>query len=177
MSKSYDFQHVTSSPHFAQSNGLAERTVQIVERVRGSAHGTTITYGSTPFPWCKLSPAELLMGRRIRGNTPVLTNQLTPDWTFMDDFRAQNINYKAKQKEDNDRRHAVHSRPPLSDDTEVWITSGEQPTQGTVVRPAHTPRSYIVNTPTGTIRQNRQHLNRVPSGSNHRQKPKEEIQS
>ena len=167
--KSYDFQHVTSSPHFAQSNGLAERTVQTVKRLLKESedpHMALLTYRSTPFPWCKLSPAELLMGRRIRGNTPVLTDQLTPDWTFIDDFRAQNINYKAKQKEDYDRRHAVHSRPPLSDDTEVWITSGQQPTQGTVVRPAHTPRSYIVDTPTGTIRRNRQHLNRVPSGSN-----------
>ena len=82
----YSFQHVTSSPLFAQSNGQAERTVQTVKKMLRDSNDpymAILTYRSTPFPWCKRSPAELLMGRRLRGNIPVLTHQLVPDCEIM----------------------------------------------------------------------------------------------
>ena len=58
----YTFQHVTSSPLFAQSNGQAERTVQTVKKMLRDSNDpymVILTYRSTPFPWCKRSPAEL----------------------------------------------------------------------------------------------------------------------
>ena len=122
-----------------------------------------LTYRSTPFPWCKRSPAELLMGRRLRGNIPVLTHQLVPDWSFMDEFCSQHESYKKQQKRNYDQRHKVRSLPSIPDNSDVWITSGQQPATGTVIQPADTPRSYIVNTPSGQIRRNRQHLNIVPT--------------
>ena len=79
----YSFQHVTSSPLFAQSNGQAERTVQTVKKMLRDSNDpymAILTYRSTPFPWCKRSPAELLMGRRLRGNIPVLTHQIGASW-------------------------------------------------------------------------------------------------
>ena len=66
---SYGFIHVTSSPHYCQSNGLAERTVKTV---KGLLEQTTdpylalLTYRATPFPWCGLSPAKLLIGQRLK---------------------------------------------------------------------------------------------------------------
>ena len=70
---SYGFNRVTSSPHYCQSNGLAERTVKTV---KGLLEPTTdpylalLTYRATPFPWCGLSPTELLMGRRLKTDVP-----------------------------------------------------------------------------------------------------------
>ena len=70
---SYGFNHATSSPHYCQSNGLAERTVKTV---KGLLEQTTdpylalLTYRATPFPWCGLSPAELLMGQRLKTDVP-----------------------------------------------------------------------------------------------------------
>ena len=99
--KEYTFQHVTSSPHFAQSNGLAERTVKTIKRLLKDSKDpdmAILTYCSTPFPWCKLSPAELLMGRRLRGNMPLTTNQLIPDWKFIEEVKRQNELFKNKQK-------------------------------------------------------------------------------
>ncbi len=73
LSSSYEFNHVTSSPRYPQSNGLAERTVKTV---KGLLEQTTdpylslLTYRATPFPWCRLSPTELLMGRRLKTDVP-----------------------------------------------------------------------------------------------------------
>ena len=165
--ENYSFQHATSSPYFAQSNGQVERKVQTVKRLLREAsdsHLALMTYRSTPFPWCKLSPAELLMGRKIRTNIPLLQDQLIPEWNFLEGFCALNESFKRTQKETYDRQHGVRNLPPLSDNTEVWITSGEQ-MSGTVVRAADTPRSYIVDTPSGELRRNRHHLNIVLQSS------------
>ena len=56
----YNFYHETSSPHFAQSNGQAERTVQTMKnllRESTDPYMALLTYRSTPLPWCGLSPA------------------------------------------------------------------------------------------------------------------------
>ena len=118
---------------------------------------------STYNPWCNLSPAELLMGRRVRANIPVLNSQLKPEWKFLEEFCRKNQAFKDRQKRNYDRQHGVQTLPPISDDSGVWITSGDQPVTGRVVSPADTPWSYIVETPSGQVRWNRQHLNRMPT--------------
>ena len=162
--KVYDFDHVTSSPLFPQSNGQAERTVKTVKGLLKESkdpHMALLTYKSTPFPWCNRSPAELLMGRQLRANIPVTTDQLTPDWSFLDEFRSDNCTYKNSQKHNYDCRHGARVLTPIPADSDVWITSDDQPTSGRVISPANTPRSYIVETPTGLVRRNWQHLNVV----------------
>lgn len=46
----------------------------------------------------------------------------------------------------------------LPDDSSVWVTTGNSQTPGRVITNAGTPRSYLVNTPSGPVRRNRQHL-------------------
>ena len=41
--------------------------------------------------------------------------------------------------------------PPLEEGSQVWITSGDQHTKGIIASEANTPRSYIVNTPSGQL--------------------------
>ena len=82
--KSYNFEHTTSSPEYSQSNGLVERMVKTVKRLINESkdpYMALMTYRSTPFPWCQKLPAELLMGRRIQGNVPVISKHLVPDWS------------------------------------------------------------------------------------------------
>ena len=165
--KVYDFHHVTSSPLFPQSNGQAERTVKTVKKLLKESkdpHLALLTYRSTPFPWCNLSPAELLMGRRLRANIPITSDQLTPQWTFLPQFRDNNRTFKDCQKRDYDRRHRAQTLNPIPEDSDVWITSDDQPISGRVISPASTPTSYVVETPTGSVRRNRQHLNILPDG-------------
>ena len=65
---SYGFQHITSSPRYPQSNGQAERIVRIVKKMLKQStdpYLAILNYRATPLPWCKLSPAELLMGTEV----------------------------------------------------------------------------------------------------------------
>ena len=77
--------------------------------------------------------------------------------------------FKDRQKHDYDRHHASRDPPSVPNDSDVWITSGDQPVADKAASRASTPRSYIINTPilhhqhpNGQIRRNCQHLNRVP---------------
>ena len=56
----YCFTHMTSSSHYPQSNGLAERTVKTVKKLISNTDDpylALLSYRATPLPWCGLSPA------------------------------------------------------------------------------------------------------------------------
>ena len=165
---SYGFQHVTSSPRYPQSNGLAERCVQTVKNLlkkSSDPYQSLLSYRSTPLTWCDLSPAELSMGRRLRTSLPQTDKLLIPQWPFLTKFREQDRALKEKQKENFDSRHRTRELTPIPDDTEVWIVSEDQRVPGRVVSPADRPRSYVVETPTGQVERNRSQLQVLPNTS------------
>ena len=90
-----------------------------------------------------------------------------------------------QQKRGFDRRHRTTAQPDISDETDVWITSGNSPVRGKVTQAAGRPRSYLVETPSGVVRQNREHRKyksnqRVSAGHNqnvYRQDPRLELLS
>ena len=166
--KSYGFQHTTSSPYYPQGNGQAERTVKTVKTLIQNADDpflALLNYRATPLPWCNLSPAELLFGRRIRTTIPQLPCQMVPSWPYLQKFRTSDEEAKQRQKENYDLRHGVKPLPELEHGTEVWVTNRGK--RGTITSKTNTPRSYIINTPEGTIRRNRRHLIAVPRASTH----------
>ena len=104
----------------------------------------------------------LCMGRSLRTCLPQIQEQLVPKWPYLPKFRALNLEYKKKQKRDFDKRHRTQDVEDIPSRSKVWITSEGRHTEGRVVSPAESPRSYLVDTPTGVVRQNRQHLNVAP---------------
>ena len=77
--------HVTSSPEYAQSNGLVERHIQTVKRtlLKMFRDGKTLwealaAIRSTPVSSTLPSPAVLLQGRNLRGSLPFLPERLQP---------------------------------------------------------------------------------------------------
>ena len=161
-SKSYCFDHVTSSPHYAQSNGMVERTVRTVKQLlKGSSdpYLALLSYLATPLLWCLRSPGELLMGRKVKTDLPQTMKQFIPDWHFLNDFREKDEVYKLKQKQNYDRRHRTRNVDVLPSDTSVWVRTENVQQPGTVVSAADTPRSYVVSTTSGQVRRNRYHLN------------------
>ena len=165
----YNFKHTTSSPHFPQSNGQAERTVQTVKRLLSRSDDpflALLMYRATPLPWCGYSPAQLLMGRNIRTNIPQVIEHLIPQLPNQKKFRQDDKKYKQQQKANYDCRHRVRELPLLPDDTKVWVTTDDKHVPGTVSTTADTPRSYFVDTPTGTLRRNRADLNMMLNDAN-----------
>ena len=160
--RAYNFSHITSSPYFPQSNGMGERTVKTMKTETDDPYMAIL---ATPFPWCILTPAELLMGRRLRSNLPVHEDQLIPKWDYLKEFRCQNKIYKTKQKQQYDLRHRVLPLDQLPEDSEVFITTNGRVTSGQVVTPVDAPRSYLINTSSGLIRRNRRDLTPIPDGS------------
>ena len=70
--------HITSSPHYPQSNGLAEKYVQIVKNLFIKAHEewtdyqkALMIYRNTPLDDNLLSPMQLLQGRAARSDLPM----------------------------------------------------------------------------------------------------------
>ena len=159
----YGFNHVTSSPYYPQSNGLAERMVKTIKSLIAETSAISLallSYRATPLPWCRLSPAELLMGRRLRTDVPQVSNLLIPDWPHLQGFEEKDRKYKQQQKEQYDNRHRVRPLTPLPNDTDVWVNVQGRDVPGRVNSSYSTPRSYIIETPTGQVRRNRSHINR-----------------
>ena len=123
-----------------------------------------LAYRSTPLPWCGLSPAQLLMGRPLRTDVPQLPATLTPEWSYLPEFREKDKVEKLKQKSNYDRGHRVRDLPELSEDESVWVRTQNRTEPGQVITSA-APRSYVVQTESGDIRRNRAHLTSRPQSN------------
>nr|XP_047131896.1 uncharacterized protein K02A2.6-like [Hydra vulgaris] len=80
-SQQWQFKHITSSPHYAQPNSLAEATVKSVKMLIKKCYMSNkdiykgiLILRNTPIK-CGLSPAELLHGRQLRDNLPRFQSQ------------------------------------------------------------------------------------------------------
>lgn len=152
---SYGFKHVTSSPKHPRSNGEAERAVQTVKNLLKKAQDpylALLSYRSTPLQ-NGYSPAQMLMGRRLRTTVPILPKLLDPETPDSVTISGREREKRCTDMRHFNKRHRVHDLSNLSPGEQVWVT--DQKVSGTVVEKHHTPRSYQVDVPHATIRRNR----------------------
>ena len=76
--KEYQVNHITSSPHYPQSNGLAEKYVQIVKNLFHKVkkegqdlHKCLMVYRNTPSSSQLQSPMQILSSRATRSSLPM----------------------------------------------------------------------------------------------------------
>ncbi|XP_077528017.1 uncharacterized protein LOC144139592 [Haemaphysalis longicornis] len=147
--KRYDFEHITSSPRFPRSNGLAEKGVQVVKRIlkKTTESRDDFWLGLLSYRVSALedghSPAQLLQGRQLRTNVP--------------EYRAELGSAVVKHK------HQDKGKPlPLLQRGETVRIRDDDWSRKARVLHEVAPRSHIVETEDGRLlRRNRQHLLRT----------------
>ncbi|UYV83269.1 K02A2.6-like [Cordylochernes scorpioides] len=156
--RQYGFTHVTSSPRFPQSNGMAEAGVKIAKLILKKNQDPSLgllEYRSTPLE-NGYSPAELLMGRKLRTTLPIAPENLNPRLVDSQTLKRKEGRRRKDMKSRYDRRCGATDMEELSEGDTVLIT--DMRIWGIVKKKASTPRSYMVDTPVGTLRRNRFHL-------------------
>ncbi len=159
----WGFTHLTSSPYYPQSNGEAERAVKTVKSLITKSEDpylALLSYRSTPLQ-NGYTPAELLMGRKLRSTLPLVSEKLTPKLPDTEQLRKDEVIYKRRQTQDYNRRHRTSTLPDLSPGERVWLPDSSSP--AVVVEKSRHPRSYVVETNQSLLRRNRRHL--IPSES------------
>ena len=159
----WNFSHVTSSPRYPQSNGYIERQVKTVKTAMKKAKDAHMDPNkalqclrATPIDAHLPSPAELLLGRKIKTNLPVHIRNQDPK---RDDVKQRLLERQEKQKIDFDKN--TQPLPPLHPGQTVRVQNQETGRweEGRVVRRLSQPRSYDVDTPSGhVLRRNRRHI-------------------
>ncbi|XP_031432706.1 uncharacterized protein K02A2.6-like [Clupea harengus] len=155
--KQNGIQHITSAPFHPASNGLAERAVQTfkqgIKKTKGDTLETKIArflfnYRITPQSTTGLSPAEMLMSRRLRSTLDLL----------LPDVKSKIQKKQLKQK----AQHDLHSKwRSFSPGDDVYIRNyGHGPRWVPAVIEMNTgPVSYTVQTGDGRVM--RRHVDQI----------------
>ena len=157
--KNYGFTHTTSSPHYPQVNGEAERAVQTVKHLLNKAkdpYKAMLNYCNTPLEEINLSPAQLMMGRRLKTILPTTAPLLKPQ--VSDEYKRILTKQKKKQKQYYDV-HSGKELPPLQPDEMIHMKIEDRWIPAKVLYKHDSPRSYVVQSKEGRkYRRNRRDI-------------------
>ena len=154
----YDFAQLTSSPRYPQSNGEAERMVQTVKGLLQKTedpYAALLAYRASPLS-NGFSPAEILMGRKLRTKVPTNAANLVPREVPLSQLRNTDEEIRKKQKGNYDKRHRSRDLAPLKEGDSVFLLDRRE--HGHVLRKAKEPRSYYIATDSGTFHRNRHNI-------------------
>lgn len=155
------FQHVTSSPLYAQSNGQVERTIQTMKNMlkktseqKSEFRLALLEYLNTPISHKLASPSELLNNRKLRSIIPCSPKLLLPK--IQKDVIRELQSRKNKQKLYYDKN--ARDMPTLHVNQKVKVRIDKRWVSGTI-QSVRGPRSYVVKIcEGGTLIRNRRHL-------------------
>jgi transposase InsO family protein len=126
--KSCEIAHTTTSPHHPQSNGQAESGVKIAKRIvcQKDPFLALLSYRATPTQATGLSPAQLIMGRKIVTHLPTLDKSLKPEWPNYDVVKSNQELYKESYARNYNKQHGARSLPRLEPGDSVRLKTDEQ---------------------------------------------------
>ena len=161
--KTWAFEHVTSSPHYPESNGKSENAVKTVKRLfkkcRESGESefkALLDWRNTPTAGVGTSPAQRLMGRRCKTLLPVAGTLLLPRHSTESETRGL-LGMKRRQQY-YANQHTKPLTPIESGDTiRMRLPGKKRWSVGTCIRQV-AQRSYNVNVDGAAYRRNRRQL-------------------
>lgn len=147
--KDWNFEVITSSPNYQQSNGLAEKYVGICKKIlkkcvesKQSPYISLLGYRNTRIEGVSFSPAELLMSKKLIEKLPVLESLLRPKYINLNKVKNSLKKKKTVQNQYYDRhaKKCSEFRPQedilfLKDN--VWVP-------GKIIKKVKAPKSYWV---------------------------------
>lgn len=156
--KANDIQIITSSPNYPQSNGMAERAVQICKQIlrknetEEAIYKALMAYRSTATKDMKNSPAELLQGRILRTDLPVRKNKFTPNIE---------IEEQLKHKQEQCKKYfdkSAKERTPFNINDKILFINNNKWQNGIIVEICKEPRSYKIQSDGRVYRRNSKHI-------------------
>lgn len=161
--RKWGFEHVTSSPHYPQSNGKAENAVKTVKRLftkcresHCSEFLALLDWRNTPTEGLGTSPAQRFLGRRCKTLLPAHGALLKPQFPTEKDTQA--INRQKQRQQYYYDKHARSLKPLTSGDAVRMQLPGEKTWSLGVCAGLVGPRSYEVRVGDRTFVRNRRHL-------------------
>ena len=156
--RDFGIKHVLSSPHWPLGNSESERAVQTVKRLLEKADDPYVALMEYRASRIRngYSPSELLFNRQIKTLLPTAPGNLQPKLVNATKIAERENSVREQTKLNYDNRRRARPLQPLEEGDRVHVKNLK--TDGNIVQSALFPRSYIVDTPRGTIRRNRRHL-------------------
>jgi hypothetical protein len=150
----WEFEHITSSPNYPQSNGRAEAAVKMAKKLMEKAAEAgndpllaLLEWRNTPSETLGQSPTQLMFGRRTRTRLPMTERLLSAP--FAPNARSALIKLKERQAAYYDR--SARERPPLSVGQTVRVRCNDEWRKAEIKRTLP-HRSYQVQMEDGTTR-------------------------
>lgn len=155
-SEQWGFELRTVSPHYPKSNGLAEKFVGIaktlIKKTDESAsdfQSALLEYRNSPISGTNVSPAELLMNRKLRTKLPIGAHKLKP--RIPQDVRPSFEKIQNNSKSYYDRTARPEQAFEKNERIYIQNTNNKEWERGIILEKANTPRSYIVETDKGNV--------------------------
>ena len=153
--QNWSIEHRTSSPHYPQSNGLAESMVKVSKNLIEKAvlqdlpwNQLLLDYRCTPISSEIPSPAEILFGRKLQSSISVLPSQVMNDRIRMQRqlIAKKEGKFYTNAKDFQDRINSM----PFEAGQNVWLqNSDSRKYEEAVIREkCREPNSYMVEVPT-----------------------------
>ncbi|XP_021370584.1 uncharacterized protein K02A2.6-like [Mizuhopecten yessoensis] len=177
----WEFEHLTSSPAYQQSNGKAEQAVKTAKRLMRLAklsetdpYLAVLDFRNTPTQLMESSPAQRLMGRRTQTQLPTKATLLKPQ---IPKSVPRKLEAMKEKQAFYYNRNAKDLKPLRSGDiVRIAPTQGlKEWKQGTVQKEV-SKRSYTVETSSGSVlRRNRRHLRKSAEVKQEPEMPQDEV--
>ncbi|XP_071118404.1 uncharacterized protein [Haliotis cracherodii] len=162
--KTWGYTHKTSSPGYPQSNGLAEKAVQSAKRIleKSSRDGSDpylaiLNQRNTPRDQVLGSPAQRLMSRRTKTETPMSSKLLSPVIRKPSRIYKRLVENIRQQKQYFDKTAKLLPRLEPGDKVRILTNNGFD-RLGLVRQLDQSPRSYIISSEGKDLRRNRRQL-------------------